>query len=152
MDELLRRSKNVPLTVCVDLCYHLARRVGQIRSLEKALGNMERIQDLWIDFPSDMIDMLQPRLNAAAPLLRSFRLTGWISHGDHHFIINKDTLPGTMPGLRMVHLQSCRVDWSSLMFNGLTELILGYLDNDLVKCWHGVLQILSQCRVFANFA
>ena len=152
MDELLRRLKNVPLTACVNLCYHLARRVGQIRSLERALGNMERIQDLWIDFPSDMIDMLQLRLNAAAPLLRSLRLTGWISHGDHHFIINKDTLPGAMPGLRMVHLQSCCVDWSSLMFNGLTEVILGYLDNDLVECWHGVLQILRQCRVFANFA
>ena len=144
MDELLRRSKNVPLIVRVDLCYYFTPRVGQICSLEKALGNMERIQDLWIDFPSDMIDILRPRLNAATPLLRSLRLSGWNSPEDHYFAINKDTLPGAIPGLRMVHLQSCRVDWSSLMFNGLTELTLRYLENGLAECWHGVLQILMQ--------
>ena len=58
--------------------------------------------------------------------------------------MNKDTLPGAMSGLRMVHLQSCYVDWSCPMFNGLTELTLRYIDDTLAKYWRGDLRILRQ--------
>ena len=143
MDELLRRSKNVPLIVRVDICYHSGSHVGQIHSLEKALGNMERIQDLWIECPSDMIEIIQPRLNVAAPLLRSLYLSAGMSF-DGLFLINQDTLPGVMPGLRKVHLYSFRVDWSSSIFNGLTKLTLGYLFNQTLDYLNGVLRILRQ--------
>ena len=142
MDELLRRSKNVPLSVHVDLP-HSGSHLGPIHSLEKALGNMERIQDLWIDCPHDMFEIIQPRLNAAAPLLRSLYLSVRVNEDDH-FVINKNTLPGAMPDLRKVYLSSSHVDWSSPMFNGLTELTLGHLFNQPMECWNGILRILRQ--------
>ena len=52
MDELLKRLNNVPLIAHIDL-HGSGSRVGPIRSLEKTLGNMECIQDLWIDCPGD---------------------------------------------------------------------------------------------------
>ena len=134
MDELLRRSKNVPLIARVDL-RHSGPHMGSVRSLEKALGDMERIQDLRINFPDDMIEIIQPRLNVAAPLLRSLYLSSGINHQENHFVMNKDTLPGAMPDLQKVYLSVFRVDWSSPMFNGLTELTLDYLYNGFVECW-----------------
>ena len=131
MDELLRRSKNAPLIAHVDL-RHSGSHLGPIRSLEKALGNMERIQDLWIDCPDDMIKIIQLRLNVAAPLLRSLHLSTWVNDVDH-FVISKDMLQGVMPGLRKVHLFLFHVDWSSSMFNRLTQLTLGYLVNGFVE-------------------
>ena len=142
MNELLRRSKNAPLIVHVYL-QHSGSQLGPIRSLEKALRNMERIQDLWIDCPHDMIEVIQPRLNVAAPFLRSLYLSARVNEDDH-FVINKDTLPGAMPDLRKVYLSSFSVDWSSSMFNGLTELTLGHLFNEPMDCWNGILRILRQ--------
>ena len=109
--------------------------MGSVRSLEKALGDMERIQDLWINFPDDMIEIIQPRLNVAAPLLWSLYLSSGINRQENHFVMNTDTLPGAMPDLQKVYLSVFRVDWSSPMFNGLTELTLDYLYNGFVECW-----------------
>ena len=73
-----------------------------------------------------------------------FKPRPYLSTDMLHFPMNKDTLPGAMSGLRMVHLQSCSVDWSSPMFNGLTGLTLRYIDDTLAKYWRGDLRILRQ--------
>ena len=129
MDELLRRSKKAFLIVRVDL-YHSGSRVGPIHSLEKALENMESIQNLWIDGFDDVIERIQSRLNVAAPLLQSLHLSGWA----HRFVIKEDMLPEAMPDLRKVYLSSVYMDWSSPIFNGLTELTLGDLFDQPMAC------------------
>ena len=145
MDELLRRSKTAPLTIHTDF-YGRESGLGQIRrSLEKALGHMERIQDLRVDChrSTDVLDMIHARLTAAAPLLRSLHLSTYEDGDD--LIICKDMLPGA--GLRKLHLEVCLVDWSSPIFNssGLVELSLSYVMNDAtVECWDGLLLLLSQ--------
>ena len=145
MDELLRRSKTAPLTIHTDF-YGRESGLGQIRhSLEKALGHMERIQDLWVDChcSTDVLDMIHARLTAAAPLLRSLHLSMCEDGGD--LIICKDMLPGA--SLRKLHLEVCLVDWSSPIFNGsgLVELSLSCVMNDAtVECWDGLLLLLSQ--------
>ena len=142
MDELLRRSKTVPLIIHTDF-YHPKSNPRQVRPLERALGHMERIQDLWIDCDSseDVLNMVQARLTAAAPLLRSLHLSTY-EDGDNHIVIHKDTLPGA--GLRKFHLEFCHVDWSSPIFNGLTELTLSHVVNDVMECWDGLLSLLSR--------
>ena len=144
MDELLRRSKKAPLVVRIDLRRCSGLRVGPTNSLKKALQNMERIQDLWIDCPESMIEMIQPRLSVATPLLQSLHLSGCINLEGHHFVMKTDTLPGVMPSLRKVYLSSFHVDWSSPIFNRLVELTLGDLINQPMECWSGVLRILRQ--------
>ncbi|KIM54542.1 hypothetical protein SCLCIDRAFT_11272 [Scleroderma citrinum Foug A] len=140
MDELLRRSKTAPLIIHTDF-YHSESDTKKIRSLEKALGHMERIQDLWIDFNNskDVLNMIHARLTAAAPLLRSLHLS---TCGENRIIIRKDTLPRA--GLRRLHLDLCHVDWSSPIFNGLTELSLSYVVNNATECWDGLLLLLGQ--------
>ena len=143
MDELLRRSKTAPLVVRIDF-YGWESDLGPIRhSLEKALGHMERIQDLWIDCDSskDILNMIHARLTAAAPLLWSLHLSTY-RDGENHFIIRNDMLPGA--GLRRLHLHLCHVDWSSPIFNGLTELSLSYVVNNATECWDGLLLVLGQ--------
>ena len=69
IDEQLRRSKTVPLIVHIYDSWTL-HDSGFLRSLEKLLDNANHIQDLWIGWPShDMVDVINTRLNAAAPLL-----------------------------------------------------------------------------------
>ena len=143
MDELLRRSKTAPLIIRISLYYLGSNSVWQIRSLEKALGHMERVRELWIDgnHSQDVLDMIHARLTAAAPLLRTLRL---FTHEDSedHTRIRRDTLPGA--GLRTLHLKLCHVDWSSPIFNGLTELSLSCVLNDAMESWDGLLLLLSQ--------
>jgi len=116
MDELLRRSKTAPLIIYLDL-YCLKPTPWQICCLEKALGHMERIQDLWINCGcfKDVLSMIHARLTAAAPLLRSLHLATYEDEedrdGEDHFIICKDMLPGV--SLRKLHLELCDVNWSS---------------------------------------
>ena len=143
MDELLSRSKNAPLIVHTHMFFDSRSGQGPIRSLEKALGNMERIQELWIYCSSDIIEMIGPKLNVAAPLLQSLCLSTWRDDHEYRSVINKDTLPGAMPDLRKVHLESCHVDWSSPVFNGLTELTIRYTLNDPMECWNGLQFILG---------
>ena len=142
VDELLKRSKTAPLIIHVDF-YDPKSDPGQIRPLEKALGHMERIQDLWIDCDCSKgaLDTIHAGLTAAAPLLRSLHLSTH-EESEYHFIIREGTLPGA--GLRKLHLEPCHVDWSSPIFNGLTELSLSYVMNDPTKCWDGLLLLLSQ--------
>ena len=70
--------------------------LGHIRALDKALQNVNRIQDLRVDCPcEDMIDIIRARLNAAAPLLElALHLSAM--YCSSHFIIPEDTLPGTL--------------------------------------------------------
>ena len=142
MDELLRRSKTAPLIIYVDFYCPKSDPGKTSCCLQKALGHMGRIQDLWIDCNSeDMLNMIHARLTAAAPLLRSLHLSRF-DDGENHFIIRKDTLPGAC--LRMLHLDLCHVDWSSPLFSGLRELTLSSVINDGMECWDGLLLLLSQ--------
>ena len=142
MDELLRRSKTAPLIIRIDFCCPESDP-WPIRSLEKALDHMERIQDLWINCcrSKDVLNVIGARLTAAAPLLRSLHLSTYKDR-ENHFIIRKNTLPGA--GLRRLHLELCHVDWSFPIFNGLRELTLSSVVNDGMECWDGLLLLLSQ--------
>ena len=91
----------------------------------------------------EMIDVINARLKAAAPQLQSLHLSARYRPGHCHFIMPKDTFPGTM-SLQKVHLEMCDVDWSSRIFNGLTELTLRYTPNHSRKSWDGVLLILRR--------
>ena len=141
IDEQLRRSNTAPLMVHIHLPLTLCD-LSLIRSLEKVLENLNRIQDLGIGSPShDMVDVINAKLNAAAPLLQSFYLSAMDCPS--HFIIPKDTFLGAM-SLQKVHLEICDVDWSSHLFNGLTELTLHSTLNRSRKNWDGVLLILRR--------
>ena len=108
------------------------------------LESIHRIQDLWVGWPSlEMIDVINARLNAAAPLLQSLHLSANYCPGDCRFIMPEDMLPGAM-SFQKVHLEMCNVDWSSHIFNGLTELTLHSTLNRSRKNWDGVLLILRQ--------
>ena len=130
MDELLRRSKPVPLTVHFDfleLSYDLwfPGLHPEILSLEKALENMEHIQHLWIKFSPEPVNQIhRSRLIVAAPLLQSLSLS---FEGNISFVLSNDMFSGPMPGLRTVDLEACFVDWSSPIFSGLTELSLHFI-------------------------
>ena len=139
-DELLRRSKTVPLVVHIDLSLFRDPASGTIRSLVKALENISRIEDLRINCPSkSSVQILHSKMIASAPLLRSLYLSQ--EDGRHPFTIRKDMFLGAMPGLKKVHLELCFVDWTSPMFNGLAELTLHYILGDN---WGGLLLILRQ--------
>ena len=143
IDEQLRRSKTVPLIVHIHDSWTL-HDPGFLRSLEKVLDNANHIQDLWIGWPSqDMIDVINARLNAAAPLLQSLYLSAMYCPSDCHFIIPEDMFPGAT-SLRKMHLEMCDVDWSFRIFNGLTELTLRYTLNRSRENWEGILHILRQ--------
>jgi len=88
-----------------------------------------------------MLNMIRVRLTAAAPLLRLLRLYAF-EGGQNSFTIRKDTLPGVC--LQNLHLKLCHVDWSSPIFNGLTELSLSYVLNDPMERLDGLLLLLSQ--------
>ena len=142
MDEQLRRSKAAPLIARVDFS-RSQEGLGPIRALDKALQNVNRIQDLRVDDPYvDTIDLIHARLNAAAPLLESLHLSAMYCP-DSHFTIPENTFPGASP-LQKVYLEICHVDWSSRIFNGLTELTLRIVLNDFEESWDGVLRILRQ--------
>ena len=144
IDEQLRRSKTAPLIVCIYDSWTLRRDARFIRSLKKVLENIYRIQELWIGFPSgDMVDVINARLNAAAPLLQLLYLLAKNCPGRCHFIMPEDTFPG-VTSLQKVHLEMCDVDWSSRIFNGLTELTLCCTSNHSRKNWDGVLLILRR--------
>ena len=144
IDEQLRRSKTAPLIVCIYGPWTWRYDSGFIRSLEKLLENLNRIKDLCIIWPSqDMIDIINARLNAPAPLLQSLHLTARHCPGRYHFIMPEDTFPGAT-SLRRVHLEMCYVDWSSHIFNGLTELTLRCTPDHSRKNWDGVLHILRR--------
>ena len=150
IDEQLRRSKTVPLTVRIHVSWvpHDSRLT---RSLEKVLENVNRIQVLHVGSPShDIVDLINAGLDAAAPLLQSLHLSAMYCPGYRHFIIREDTLPGAT-FLQKVHLEMCDVDWSSRLFNGLTELTLRYTLNRSRENLDGVFLILRQsprlCRL-----
>ena len=143
IDEQLGRSKTVPLIVHIYDSWTL-HDSGFLRSLEKLLDNANHIQDLWIEWPShNMVDVINTRLNAAAPLLQSLYLSAMYCTSHCHFIIPEDTFPGAT-SLQKVHLEMCDVDWSSRIFNGLTELTLRCTLNYSRENWEGVLHILRQ--------
>ena len=76
IDEQLRRSKTAPLIACIYGPWTRRYDSGFIHSLEKLLEIINRIKDLCIIWPSqDMIDIINARLNAPAPLLQSLHLT-----------------------------------------------------------------------------
>ena len=146
MDELLRRSKTVPLMVYIDLSLFFDPAfpdpgTGTVRSLEKALEHMERIQVLRIDSPPEdgFIDILDSRLTANAPLQSLY-----LSFQYTPFTITKDTFSRVIPSLREVYLKLCIVDWSSSIFNGLTELTLSEIVGDSGNNWDGLMLILRQ--------
>ena len=91
----------------------------------------------------EMIDVINARLNAAAPLLQSLLLSANYCPGHCHFIMPEDTFPGAT-SLQKVHLEMCDVNWSSRIFNGLTELTLRCTPNHSRKSWDGVLLITRQ--------
>jgi len=120
--------KTAPLIIHINFSYCPKSDPGPICSLGKALGHMGHIQDLWIDchHSEDVLNMICARLSAVTPLLWSLHLSTF-EGSENHFIICKDTLPGA--SLRKLHLESCHVDWSSPIFNGLTELSLSCILN-----------------------
>ena len=140
MDELLKRSKTAPLTIHADIDSDTA-----MVPLEKALGHLERIQDLWIYCSRSVASKIRARLSATASLLRSFHLSlSSFGYPDDQFEVGKDIFNGVMPGLRKVHLEFCQVDWGSPIFNGLTELSLFSPRNYPEIDWDGLLLALCQ--------
>ena len=147
MDELLQRSKTASLIIHADISYlRTDRAIGAFRSLIKALGHMDRIQDLWICFPMNVTAKVFAGLTGAgltappAPLLQSFHLSA-----QNQFEVRKDIFAGVIPGLRKVHLEFCQVHWLSPIFNdALTELTLCHLTNRSEN-FHDLL--LALCRL-----
>ena len=147
MDELLRRSKTAPLIIHADIsCLRTDRAIRAIKPLIKALGHMDRIQDLWISFPINITAKVFAGLTCArltarpAPLLRSFHLSS-----QNRMEVRKDIFAGVMPCLREVHLEFCQVHWSSPIFNfALTELNLCRLTNHSEMDFHGLLLALRR--------
>ena len=136
-DELLRRSKTVPLVVRIDFSDTIPNP-GLI--LKKTLGHMERNQDLQIVcLPEYMEQMLRSRITAPAPLLRSLRLS-FDRNSDSTFIFSKDMFLGRMPNL-------CLVDWTSPIFSGLAELALHSMLDDSLDNWVGLLFVLKNCHI-----
>ena len=81
IDEQLRRSKTVPLTVRIHVSWvpHDSRLT---RSLEKVLENVNRIQVLHVGSPShDIVDLINAGLDAPAPLLQSLHLSAMYCPG-----------------------------------------------------------------------
>ena len=147
VDELLRRSKAAPLIVHTDLCKVLEPHSGPIGSLEKVLKNMERIQDIWIQYSSnDVMEIICPRLNVPAPLLQSLHLTSSSDISRYPFGISKDIFSGVIPRLKKVELTRCLVDWSSPIFNELTELSLEHIVNNRMEPFLLVLRRLPGLR------
>jgi len=143
MDELLRRSKTAPLTVHVHLSFTDPEKARV--ALNKALGHLERIQDLLIHCSRSVATDIRAKLSASAPLLRSFHLSlSSYGYPEDQFEVSEDMFSGVMHGLRKVHLEYCQVDWGSPLFNGLTHLKLRFLRNHSEMDWHGLLLALCQ--------
>ncbi|KAL4071659.1 hypothetical protein V8B97DRAFT_1870752 [Scleroderma yunnanense] len=143
MDELLRRSKATPLIIHVDISRSDSETT--ISPLKKALQHMERVQDLWIRCSRNVATKIGVRLTAAAPLLQSLYLSlSPYGYPEDRFEVSKDIFAGIIPCIRSVHLESCRVDWSSPIFNGLTELSLSCLSNHSEMDWDGLLFALGR--------
>ena len=103
MDELLRRSKTSPLTICALM--NFMDHEG-IRLVKKALQCLDRTQTICIECSSKVAPEIRAILAAPAPLLRSFHL---FSHGDG-FEVDEGIFDGAMPNLQNVGLSSCTVE------------------------------------------
>ncbi|KAI6155103.1 hypothetical protein BKA82DRAFT_996710 [Pisolithus tinctorius] len=84
---------------------------------------MHRIQHPWIRCSRFHSTEFLHLLTATAPMLRSFHLclTTVIFLGQQ-ITIDKNTSAGSAPCLRELRLERCRVDWSSPVFSGLTNM------------------------------
>ncbi|KAF9232493.1 hypothetical protein BU15DRAFT_81180 [Melanogaster broomeanus] len=100
-EELLSRSKTVPLTVHVNQGYWDRE---EMVFLEKVTRDVMRIQDLSLEFPYKLAKGVFAKLSASAPLLHTLRL-------------------GT-PALQTLELRGCHIPLSSPIFTGLTTLRL----------------------------
>jgi len=139
MDELLRRSKTAPLIIHANVFCLCPDRA--MRPLIKALGHMDRVQNLWICFPINVATEVFAGLTAVpAPLLQSFHISS-----QYRFEVREDIFAGVMPALRKVHLEFCQVHWLSPIFNSaLMELRLCCLANHSEMDFHGLLLALRR--------
>ena len=138
VDELLRRSKTAPLIIRADTIWI------ELDLLKKALRHMDRVQDLFITCPSDVVIEIRTILAAPAPLLRSFHLSLVHGYPGDQLGVSEDIFAGVIPDLRQLHLKGCRVDWLSPIFNGLTELNLCRHNGGSKDDLHGLLLTLGQ--------
>ncbi|KAI6042907.1 hypothetical protein EDC04DRAFT_3057868 [Pisolithus marmoratus] len=143
MDELLARSKTYPLSIYIDLSH--VHPSEPVKALEKALRHMDRIQHLWICCSRSDSAAFLHRLTAAAPILRSFRLCLTpIGYPDQQITIDEDTFAGSAPSLRELRLEKCRVDWSSPILNGLTNLNLSRISTMSVLSMDTVIRTIGR--------
>ena len=123
-----------------------------VYSLEKASITSKPFESgglvmLWL-MPSMLINA---RRNAAAQLLQSLPLSA--AYCLSHFIILEDMFPGTASLLK-VHLETFDVDWSSGIFNGLTEPTLHHprsTQGELGRHSYPVFLSSGDCRIFVDF-
>ena len=95
--------------------------------------------------------LINARLNAAAQLLQSLPLLA--AYCLSHLIILEDIFPGTASLLK-VHLETFDVDWSSGIFNGLTEPTLHHprsIQGELGRYSYPVFLSSGDCRIFVDF-
>ncbi|KIJ65644.1 hypothetical protein HYDPIDRAFT_110775 [Hydnomerulius pinastri MD-312] len=122
-EELIVRSKNVPLIVHINRTLNVAPSNDFFANVQKALMHIERIQVLHINSSKPALFELFSK-PAPAPLLRSLVIsTIAIFPGDLSLDLD-DVLHPETPGLRALQLFSCDITSSSPFISGLRSLIL----------------------------
>ncbi|KAF8437220.1 hypothetical protein L210DRAFT_602369 [Boletus edulis BED1] len=117
-EELLARSKQAPLKLCVDTGFHWE---NWLDSVEQVMDHVERIQQLQLCISKSFENHhIISKLTSPAPCLQILELSVECFSSDW------PSLPfgGNTPSLRTLVLSGCPVPWYSFKLSGLKHLIL----------------------------
>ncbi|KAF9238630.1 hypothetical protein BU15DRAFT_75082 [Melanogaster broomeanus] len=122
-EELLSRSKTVPLRIHIDVPFGFQEAMI---FFEKVTTDITRIQDLSLKLPPDLAQGFFSKLLTPAPLLHTLRLR--MPSLDEDAVCPDTLFNRETPALRTLELHHCRIPWSSPIFTALSTLKLRSID------------------------